>query len=376
MFSRPVGAFCGKNRRRALLILACVFLTLGGCSKAAEGTPSHPGAGLNVPQTGAYVRARGFLLNKMVGADGGVHTNFLPADSSGDITRGYAVLAESQGLLMRYAVQTGDSSLFEKSWDYVRTRLQMKNGLIAWRCVGGTAADSNATVDDLRICQSLRLAAGKFHRDEYRQAADGLADALYTHCRSGTLLLSGSGPGQPVLTSYLDLAAIDANAAADGRWGPVASRSRALAGEARVSENLPFFRQTFLPAKNAFENQTRYDMVSSLLALFYQSEGGTRREPALGWLEQNCTRGLVSAYTGGGAPASAVRSTAIYALTMLIARGQSDAQLYESAFQKLSAFQVNDAQSPLYGGFGDAASQEAYSFDNLLALLALTPSNG
>lgn len=39
---------------------------------------------------------------------------------------------------------------------------------------------------------------------------------------------------------------------------------------------------------------------------------------------------------------------------------------------QMEKYQVQDRTSKLYGGFKDSAAQQAYSFDNLMALLAYT----
>ncbi|MFD3261167.1 hypothetical protein ACE3MQ_21445 [Paenibacillus lentus] len=38
----------------------------------------------------------------------------------------------------------------------------------------------------------------------------------------------------------------------------------------------------------------------------------------------------------------------------------------------MGKYQVQDKTNALYGGFGEPAAQQAYSFDNLMALLAYT----
>ncbi|MNV70556.1 hypothetical protein D3C71_1635280 [compost metagenome] len=47
-----------------------------------------------------------------------------------------------------------------------------------------------------------------------------------------------------------------------------------------------------------------------------------------------------------------------------------DESLYHRSIERMNEFRVTDVGSPLYGGFGDVASGQAYSFDNLMALLA------
>jgi hypothetical protein len=56
---------------------------------------------------------------------------------------------------------------------------------------------------------------------------------------------------------------------------------------------------------------------------------------------------------------------------MLSARAVGDNQLYDMAKVRLLRLQVSDKSSAIYGAFGDPATLQVYSFDNLLALTAL-----
>ena len=251
----------------------------------------------------------------------------------------------------------------------------LKSGLVAWRYVDEQIASNNATVDDLRICQALRKAADRFHHKEYLQEANKISSALYQHCRWNSCLLSGVGQTQPVLLSYLDMEAINANATTQKEWQPVANQARQILKNAAVSPTLPLYRQTFSPANNCFDSQKQFDMVSSLLAFYYLSMDGTKNLQACTWLKQQCSSsGLVSTYDSNGKAVNQTQSTAIYALAMLCAREQNDAGLYAAAKKRLCSFQVSNANSPIYGAFGNTDTQEVFSFDNLLALLALEPT--
>lgn len=362
------------SRKSCVFVCCLLVLLLTACS---DTEPVSKKQTLSVGSTQAYTQTRAFILQHLMGTDGGIHTNLLTGQSSGDITRGYDVLAESQGLLMEYAVQVRDQALFEQVWKYVQSRMLLQNGLIAWRVVNAQPADSNATVDDLRICKALRLGADTFHDKDDLKAANQISDALYHYCREDSFLLSGNAKGSPpVLSSYLDLSAIQTNAETDKRWKDVYLQTKSLLSSARVSNEFPLYRETYRPSSHTFAEQDSYDMVASLLAFYDQSQNGTTDEKACAWLKSACDgSGLFASYNKYGVPVSSVQSTAIYALTMLVAREQNDRALYQSAYAKMLAFQVTDTNNILYGGFGNAATGEAYSFDNLLALLALTPSS-
>ena len=44
--------------------------------------------------------------------------------------------------------------------------------------------------------------------------------------------------------------------------------------------------------------------------------------------------------------------------------------MYNLSISKMTALQVTDPSSPIYGAFGNPITCEAFSFDNLMALLA------
>ena len=62
----------------------------------------------------------------------GIYTNYIDKSSEGDITKGYSVLSESEGLMMLYSVNSNNKELFDEHFDIVK-EMRLKNGLI----VGG-----------------------------------------------------------------------------------------------------------------------------------------------------------------------------------------------------------------------------------------------
>jgi hypothetical protein len=112
--------------------------------------------------------------------------------------------------------------------------------------------------------------------------------------------------------------------------------------------------------------------VESLLTVYHLSLADSCPEQTLKYLKKSLQSGkLYSVYDLNGAPKSLTESTAIYALCALIGAKENDADLYRAAINHMLAFQVLDPKSPVYGAFADAGTLQAFSFDNLLALLAL-----
>lgn len=309
-------------------------------------------------------------------ADGGVYTNYKDMPSSGGITRGHSTLAESQGLIMLYAVSAGDRTLFEKTWGYVQKKMLSRTGLVAWRVDNGTAATSNSSIDDLRIASALCKASQKFGNSEYLNAADSISGALLSRCVKSSRLAQYcdfyGNIAQDGRICYLDTAAMCSLAGLDTRWNTVRSASLAVIHKAAVNETMPFYSDTFNLSTGNISSQNSYDMVNSLLVEYYLSEDGKTDAGHIKWLLQQCDgEGICASYNADGKAVSSTQSTAIYALTMLIAHNANNAELYSAAQQKMDSFMVRDHNSPIYGAFGDKNSLSVYSFDNLLALRAL-----
>lgn len=348
--------------------------------RAAMPQVSGPASRFTVSATvqSSYQGCRAFVLQKLLGPDGGVYTNYLNVPSSGDMTRGHDVLAESQGLLMLYAVRTGDRALFDKAWGYVKKHMLpgAGGGLVAWRVVNSEPAQSNATVDDLRIAGALCEGAERFHDKSLLAPAGMISSALLKTCVQSGYLTEGRGfdtaASPTVRLSYLDLGAMRRLAALDSRWQAVADSSAKLLQKGAVGGQAPLWPETYDITTGRFEQTARYDMVGSLLTLQALADSGADVSGQLRWIAEKFQTGpLYAAYDETGAPVSSMQSTAIYALVMLLAYGKGDKGLYLQAEQRLAGFQVVEQGSPVTGAFGSMQTQEVYSFDNLLALLAL-----
>ncbi|WMT41666.1 hypothetical protein RE628_03960 [Paenibacillus sp. D2_2] len=101
------------------------------------------------------------------------------------------------------------------------------------------------------------------------------------------------------------------------------------------------------------------------------SEAGLQRPESIAYLKEKVGSGeLYGQYDKQGKPLNQIQSTAIYAISAMIGSVLGDEELYRDSITQMEKYQVQDKTSPLYGGFGDPGTKQAYSFDNLMALLA------
>ncbi len=316
-----------------------------------------------------------FVERKMTDA-GGIFTNYLSSGEAGDLAVGHSVLLESQGLMLSYYVREGQRAKAEKAISFVREKLDTGKILSYRLDQDGNRYRVNAAVDDLRLIGAMLAAADAFERADYREQAIAYAKRLYdTNVKSNALMDfydEQYGVTNPFTTlCYLDLSTMQRIALYDERWLPVAEGMRSVAQEGYLGGAFPMFQTRYDWEKKRYESE-RINMVESLLTMYHLSLVNSCPKTSLDYLKKTVQNGKIYAvYNADGTPQSDVESTAVYALCALIGLSEEDSELYHAAISRMLPFQVTNEKSPVYGAFADAATLAAYSFDNLMALLAL-----
>ena len=316
-----------------------------------------------------------FVTQKLSGS-GGVFTNFLPSGERKQWASGHSVLSESQGLMLAYFACTGSEESAARTICFVRDHLDTGQ-LISYRLDedGGTYP-VNAAVDDLRLIGALLKAAEAFNRPDYRDLAELYGRRLYdTNVRHHTLVDFYDGQlkraGGFATLCYSDFFTIKALSAYDERWLSVMENMRDIVLGGYLGDTLPLFHTRYNLEKQWYESEN-VPMVQSLISAYHLSQVGACPGQTPEYLKSRLREGrLYAVYDLDGNPLSDLESTAIYALCALLGVSEGDRELYRLAIDRMLPFQVTDHKSPVYGAFADAQTLQLYSFDNLLALLAL-----
>jgi endoglucanase len=181
-------------------------------------------------------KAADAFLDRYVEPDGRV----VRRDQGGD------TVSEGQAYALLLAAAADDERRFDRVWRWTDEHLQRPDGLLAWRWSGGRVVDPEPATDaDLDAARALLVAARRFGRPEYRDAAEQIGRGLLrsaTTTAAGKLVLV-AGPWaredavfNPSYASPRTFAALHA-AADDGRWRRIAASSRRLI--ARLTERPP-----------------------------------------------------------------------------------------------------------------------------------------
>ena len=316
------------------------------------------------------------FLEKNMMAAGGVFTNYLTSDKVSELAAGHSVLLESQGLILSYYADKGSMDKADKTLAFIKEKLD-SGKILSYRLnEDGYRYSVNAAVDDLRVILAMLDAADSFSRKDYREQAAVYANRLYETNVKDNALMDFYDEQYGVANAfstlcYPDLFAMQQMASLDERWTPVAQKMQSLMLGGYLGDAFPMYQTRYNWESKAYETE-RINMVESLLTMYHLSLVKICPKMSLDYLKNTIRNGkLYAVYNTDGIKQSDMESTAVYALCALIAASEKDEELYRTAIECMLHFQVTDEKSLVYGAFADAETLSAYSFDNLMALLAL-----
>ncbi|MDO4273960.1 MAG: DUF2334 domain-containing protein [Eubacteriales bacterium] len=361
-------------RKRIMAALAGLLLLMtAGCSRTAE-TFAITEYASKSENTFSSQRSEeekaclSFIRSKMM-KDGGVYTEYLDHEAGEELSGGHEILAESEGLLLEYAVRSGDEELYGEVKEYIAGVLE-QDGYLSYRIEqDGTPRTVNAAVDDLRIIRGL------YEGGDEELALVYAGWLRKTNVKNGLVVDYYSAEedqsGDEMTLCYGDLTAMEYAARENPKWEEIRDRAEEVMCEGYLGDGFPFFHTRYHVQKQTYSSED-INMVESLLTVNYLSEVGRCPARTIEWMKEAVAGdGIYGSYSIDGQPLNKVESTAIYALCAMIAGNTGEQELYDMALERMLELQVTDKQSEVYGAFADSGTLKAHSFDNLTALLAL-----
>lgn len=363
-------------RRTILFIILVCFLPA-----CAAGPDNPPGAadsgtgrdGIELPLAEREKLCRDFVLDEMVTEQGGIRTNYLDKPHRRDYATGAEVLSESMGLVMLYAVGTGDEALFQRSLAFVEEYLDTGT-IFAYRYGEGGAYHVNAFVDDIRIVRTLILAGDVFD-EGYLDTAWAYGDRLYeTNIRDDRIYDMYDERYRTrndfITLCYVDLDTVNLLAAHDERWTAVYDRMLDIALGGYISDDVPLYASSYSYGNGRYSCGD-INMIEATLTALNLAKAGQCPPQTISYLRERIENGAIyGAYSHDGIEQNTIESTAVYAICALLAEEAGDEDMYAMCIEKMDGFQVMDQGSEVYGAFANPVSLDLYSYDNLMALLA------
>lgn len=358
--------------KRIGLILTISIFFLASCSPTVDSCPETE----SMSPPGEHENACfDFIQSKMITEQGGVRTNYLDQPHQHEYAVGHEVLSESMGLLMLYAAAREDEKLFERAYGFVQSNLDTGD-LISYRYdPDGGVYHVNAFVDDMRIVSALLLAEDVFGGG-YIDEALALADRLYkTNVADGYVYDIYDEEykirNDFVTLCYIDLYTIQLLSQHDAKWCDVYETMLDVVKEGYISDTFPMYAKSYSYETLAYK-ESNINMVEATLTVLNLAYVGECPQQSIDFLKQTISKGpIYGMYDTSGNGISEIESTAIYAICAQIAKVIEDEEMQSMCIEKMNRFQVLDETSEVYGAFANAKTLDLYSFDNMMALIAL-----
>jgi hypothetical protein len=380
-----------KSKANAIAAVAVSMAMLTACgtaapkpspapSKTPAATASQQGEGAKQEVNGMNEEALllyQFITSKLSGASG-VYTNLIDTDQAGEAATGHEILSESASLMMRYAVRTGNEELFAAQWELAKQTFDMAGGF-SYRYSPKLQKryPVNAAVDDLRLIQALQEAGKAFKNGSYTTEADQYGQRFYkNNVKNGYMHdfydENYKKTNKFVTLCYINLSVLQTFSTPSVDQANLLHNMQEIQTQGYLSDEFPFYETRFDYETGRYSSEN-INTVESLLTILALTEAHQQKPASIRYIKEQVENGtLYGQYTREGTATNDIRSTAIYAITAMIGSQIGDKELYRRSVERMNEFQVQDAASDLYGGFGDTGSGQAYSFDNLMALLAYT----
>ncbi|MRN54072.1 hypothetical protein GJB61_13885 [Paenibacillus sp. LC-T2] len=316
-----------------------------------------------------------FINTKLTGPYG-VFTNFQETDQNGEAASGHEILSESAGLMMRVAVLTGNKELFAAQWKLAQQTFDMKDGFsYRYSPKLDKQYPVNAAVDDLRLIRALYEAGEIFGETQYTEQADKYGRRFYDNNVENGYLRDFYDENykianESITLCYINLSTMQKLSISDELRGILLGNMNDILKGGYLSDQFPFYETRFDYKTDKYGSEN-INTVESLLSILSLAEVDQQKASSIKYIKQQVDAGtLFGQYTKEGVPANDIHSTAIYAITAMIGSEIGDEILYRQSIARMNELRVSDSSSALYGGFGDVHNKQAYSFDNLMALLA------
>ena len=321
-----------------------------------------------------------FICSNLTGKEGEILTNLKSYNKNGE------TLSESLGLMMNYCTLSNNRQQYDRQFKFLQDRLLTDKKLIRWRA-GGSSANCNASIDDLRIIRVLLDGYDLWGNKEYYNMAGYLQESVFKYQVKDRGLyelydwkIEKARNTSPLC--YLDLYTMDRMSEFNPEWLGVEEKALSILAGGRISSKSPFFYKYYDYDTGSYRYDEEYYkkkgicLTYTLYTVLHLAEVNEETGYFTEWLKNEMEKGKLYAWYDPLTlkPAGTLESTAVYALAAVYAEKTGEKELSVKLVDHMLKFMVSNRKSAYYAGFGDPEMKYFHSFDNLTALWALAVS--
>lgn len=333
----------------------------------------------------------------MASPEGGIYTNYLV---SSDETKGHAVISESVGLLLKYAVASRNQALFEQQLKLLQHRF-VEDDFIVWIYPRTGHDIVNSSVDDLRIIEAMLDGAQLFNNEQAYDLGIRLAKGLLATNSDGKWLFDYADKKKRQVAStvqirYANLSALRKLADEILEYVPIYEQMKKLLEQAEQTNGL--YALAYLPNEGTYVQDpvlqttaVSANMSEQLITALYAEKAGistTHMRKRLAESLQKTGMLFATVDKQSGDMKADIESPAVYALAAMLFIESDQRSLANQCLRRLEELQVSsqsyhDAPSDIRkkavqfeGGYLDVYTLQAFSFDQLESLLAMRIGGG
>lgn len=277
-------------------------------------------------------------------------------------------LSESLGLWMTYLVRREAPCAYQTSYEALQNQFLLPSSTVSWEIQDEKRSSVNASIDDLRIVQSLYEASEKFDHPRYAKEGDRIARALVNYQWKDDVLVdfydaTYQNASEQVTLSYYNVEAFQSlytrKLLTSAQWQSIVQLMTDLPMKG------PFYPKMWENEQKQFVWDDEVNIIDQAYISLNRARLGLD-DPFYSFVRTYAeTNGKVEGrfHRETVKPSVSYESPAVYALLAEIARLKKDAYRWEV---HLTDLRNED------GLFIDRTTNDYHSFDHLLVLLSET----
>lgn len=316
-----------------------------------------------------------FIDQKMVTKQG-IYTNYSKQSYVESEARGHELLSESSGLWLQYLAYTHQYKKFRTF--YQETKKTFDQGdQFSYRYTPAKKKkfNVNATLDDLRIIKALQMYADLTKNKTYHKEAVTRFAKLKKNTMSKGKVASfydvkAHKASNESSLAYYDLATLKYFESSSAKNKQMYKEQLAVVQSGFLGDAFPLYAASYNWQGKNYSN-TELNTSEALETILHLSEVGKVKTVTLNWLERQVNNNtLYNTYSANGSVLSKSHSAGSYALAAEIFAVNKNEKMYRKSMKLVWKYQIQDKNSPMYGAVGIEHKKEAYSYNNLMALVA------